>query len=192
MNLPSDLWPASSDKIPKSAFPSIQQYVKKIEEMLKDGLGFVLVGGAGVGKTGISAVLAKTAKCYGYSVLFVTVSDLREMIRSHIELDDRSMLDRCKSVDMLILDNLKPEDEKDPGNMLNAGSLAAIAEHRVAWKRSTLVTTRIKPVELTPKFHGLVEALKTRSPFLGVEGENLRDAAAKEVKERLLVKKEVQ
>lgn len=190
MNLPSELWMASSNKIPASALPSIQQYGKKIDEMLREGLGFVLVGGSGVGKTGGAAVLAKTVKCYGYSVLFVTVSDLREMIRSHIVFDDRSMLERAKSVDFLILDNLKPEDEKDPSNILHASALAALVEHRVVWKRSTLITTRIKPTELPTMFPGLVEAIKTRSPFLAVEGENLRDAAAKALKERMLVKKE--
>jgi DNA replication protein DnaC len=190
MNLPRDFWPATSDKISDSARPSVRQYGSKIKDMLKEGLGFVLIGGPGVGKTGIAAVLAKTAKCYGCSVFFVTVSDLREMIRAHIDYDDRSILERCKAVDLLILDNLKAEDEKDLSNILNASSLSALVEHRVGWKRSTLITTRLDPTEFPRHFPGLFETLKARSPFLPVTGENLRDLEAKAIKERLVLKKE--
>jgi len=187
MNLPKEFWAASSDKIPRSAFPSIRNYGTKAEAMIKDGLGFILVGPAGVGKTGIAAVLAKIVKCYGYSVLFVSVSDLREMVRSHIEFDDRSMLERCKTVDFLVLDNVREEDAKE--SVIHAASLESLAEQRVAWRRSTVITTRLKPTEFTKFFPGLFEVLKARSPFLLVEGENLRNKAAEEVKARLVINK---
>jgi DNA replication protein DnaC len=187
MNLPSDFWPASSDKIPRGAYPSIHNYGTQIGSMLHDGLGFFLVGPAGVGKTGIAAVLAKIAKCYGHSVFFVTISDLREMIRSHIVFDDRSMLERCKEVELLILDNLREEDAKD--SVVNAASLEALIEQRVAWKRSTVITSRMSPAVVPKVYPGIFEVLKARSPFLPVEGENLRNKAADEVKARLLINK---
>lgn len=185
MNMPREFWAASSDQIAPSVLPSIRNYGTNIKAMLAEGLGFVLTGPAGVGKTGIAAVLAKIAKCYGYSVFFVTVSDLRELVRSHINFDERSILERCKDVDLLVLDNLKEEDAKDL--VINASALESLVERRVAWKQSTIITTRIKPGSFPELFPGLWEILKARSPFLGVEGENRRTQAAKDVRARLIV-----
>lgn len=187
MNLPREFWPARSDVIAKSAYPSIHNYGTKIGEMLRDGLGFVFYGPAGVGKTGAAAVLAKIAKCYGHSVLFVTISDLRELARSRIDFDDKqSMNDRSRDVELLILDNLRMEDAKE--TIVNAASLEALLEHRGTWKRSTIITTRMMDGELTKAFSGLMEKARATCAFLPIQGENLRDKAEKELEQRLIVR----
>lgn len=188
MNLPQEFWEASSKLIPSGVYPSVKHFGLNTHEFIRDGLGFVLCGPPGVGKSGAAAVLSKIVKCYGFTVLFVSISDLREMVRSRLDFDAQTpMLERARDVDFLVLDNLREEDAKEA--IVNASSLDGLIAHRVSWKRSTVITTRMTQDGLRACFPDVWERVRGACAFLVVEGPDLREQLGAKVESRLTPKK---
>ena len=188
MNLPADFRKAELKDIPDSIREPITKYHSNIDKMIKDGIGLLMYGPAGVGKTTTAAFLAKEVRRRARPVFFATVSDLREMLRTNMAFDDSlSIFERVRKVSFLVLDAIRPEDAKGP--IFGAVDLARLIETRCAWKRTTVLTTQLAPGTLDELFPGMMEQARTRCVPLAVTGPNRRDAAEDTLRERLLGKK---
>lgn len=173
MNLPEEFWRTKIQDAPQSVRDVIHRYLFRISEFVEKGAGLLLHGGAGVGKSGIAALAAKEAHARGYTVFFIGVWELREAVRSKLMFDDAaSVLDRCRNVDVLVLDNLREEDEKE--YMVNARVLEELVSYRKNKKRVTIITTRLSPSELRSKMSGLYDATVGSLVPIAVAGDNLR------------------
>jgi DNA replication protein DnaC len=185
MNLPEEFW--KKFKVPEEVSEPLHEYVKKHEELMRDGIGIYLYGPTGRGKTTAAAELAKAIRSLSHTVFFVTVSDLREMIRSRIEFsDDQSAMERCKQVDFLVLDNLTAiEDTKSP--FLGASALEDLLRFRVSAKRPTVITSQMGLSALRTAFEGLSFASIAQGAciFLPLTGKDLRSSAQAELSKRL-------
>jgi DNA replication protein DnaC len=114
MNIPQRYWGVRFDDISndsirdtgKSVKDIVRTYIQKMEEMRREGAGFIFWGKNGTGKSSISVVLAKEFRRRGNTVLFMEASDLKRMVseREHFD-EDETYWDRSKSVDVLILDD---------------------------------------------------------------------------------------
>lgn len=91
------------------------EYLENLDEVLKDGNNFMLLGASGTGKTHISMAIYNYAVKKGYKVLFLTVTDYFNVIKdgyAKTGYDDRKrkysdMTQRlAKEADLLILDDL--------------------------------------------------------------------------------------
>lgn len=183
MNLPPEFWRPSLKRVPASVSGPVTNYLKQLHSMLADGLGLALSGPSGVGKTAIAGLIGIQARLEGQSVFFVTVSDLREMIRSRIAFDPTtSVLERCRDVGVLVLDNLRPEDARE--HPFDAAALEGLLESRVQWKRPTFVTTRMDLKDFGATYRNAFELLRGRSAFLEVTGDNQRES-----EEQILLKR---
>lgn len=186
INLPPDFWAPKLDRVPKEALAPIRNYLLNEAEMIADGLGFVLLGETGVGKTSIAAMLSIQAYRLNRSVFFITVSDLREMVRHRIAFDQTtSILERCREVDFLVLDNLRPEDAKEVP--LDATALEGVLESRTHWKRPTVITSRMRLEEFGVVYPNIMEVLRARSPVFTITGENQREADQKANRQKMLL-----
>jgi len=206
MNLPPEFW--SKSDVPSCVREPLRVYARKLDSMMQDGVGVYLYGPAGVGKSMAAASMAKLVRSHGHSVFFVSVSDLMEMIRSRIQFsDDQSILDRCKQVDFLVLDNLRL-DGLAAESRKEASASAVVVEdvlrHRSQWKRSTFLTSRVPPTErttpsqvLTAKdrgadlktdFAGVWEIARSACLWMEVTGEDRRRDVQKDLKARFVDK----
>jgi len=155
MRLPARYWDCSfketSHEVVVDGSPSPREiagrYLSKIDEMLERGIGLLLWGKNGRGKTGIAAVVCKEARRRGYTVLFTECADMKRCAVDKVPFDeDQLMLERAHSVDLLVLDELGKgvKDSKDFGVRL----LDEMIRHRNANRLATIITTNMNVRDL--------------------------------------------
>lgn len=194
MGLPKSMWDSDLSLVPRSVQPTIAKYVASVDEMIRNGFGFILLGPTGVGKTGIAACLAKAVRSHRHTVYFIANHDLKEYVRNRIQFDDdQSVLDRCKTVDLLVIDDLAAEDFKEEKDfkdaVFNIRALEALLVLRTSWKRATIFTTQLDFGQLDASFAGVMEILRPFSVSLAVTGPNFRVEQEKALKSKLLATK---
>jgi DNA replication protein DnaC len=132
----------SIDTFPFDRQPGVHAAViKQLAELdfVPTAQNVVFIGPTGVGKTGLASGLLRRALENGYRGLFVSAQDLfDEMYTSLADRSTRKLLDRLKSVDVLLIDemgylNLKPEQ---------TNIFFKLMEDRYN-RKSTLITTNL-------------------------------------------------
>lgn len=142
MAVPACLWRSRFDAVPESGRTLLGAYIARLDEMVDRGIGLLILGAAGVGKSGALAVVGKEARARGHTALYTTVWDLREAVRARAPFDnDETMFDRARGVGVLMLDNLRAEDGAEM--VFNRRSLEELLSERANRARPTLVTTRM-------------------------------------------------
>ena len=85
MNLPPEFWRSKvTDIEDEETRKVVSRYLKKIDEMVSEGIGLLLYGVPGVGKTIIAALIAKEARTWKHTVFFTMIWELRECVRSRV------------------------------------------------------------------------------------------------------------
>jgi DNA replication protein DnaC len=178
MNLPEAYWLAKVQGVQDAVREPVVNYLRKIDEMISMGAGLWIAGPEGTGKTSIAALAAKEARARGFTCYFTSIWELRECIRSRVGFDaDTSILQRCRDVDLLVLDELRVEDANTP--FFGGMELEALLAHRRAEQRVTILTTRLDADKLDQHFPGLRSAVEGGMVWLPVKGRNLRQDRSK-------------
>jgi len=173
MNLPREFWRAKVGGVQEKLRPTVERYLLRIREMREKGIGLLIHGGSGVGKTSIAALVAKEGRARGYTVLFVGIWELREMMRSRIMFEEgTSIQDRCREVDILVLDSLGLDDATD--TWVNERFLEELVNFRRSYRRPTIITSRLSPDDLKVPMRRLFDATLGALVPLHVKGENLK------------------
>ena len=183
MNLPVEFWGEKS-KVPEEVREPLRKYFSDYQGLMRDGIGLYLSGPTGRGKSTAAAALAKAIRSLSRTVFFVTVADLREMVRSKIEFgDDQLAMDRCKQVDFLVLDNLRSTDAKEM--FVGATALEDLLRHRVSSKKPTVITSQMSLGELSKALPGFCEIAESACVVLKLTGPDLRGDPQVNLQKRL-------
>lgn len=189
MNIPARYWDVSFNEISsKKARDVIVRYGNKIDTMISNGIGMILSGNNGVGKTAAVVCLAKEFRRRYKSVFFIEASDLKRAVFSNEIFDDEeSVWDRAKSVDVLILDDLGKgvKDSKGQGERL----IDELIRARNARKLITFITTNISTMnQLNEELkESTVKTFKECMYYLKMEGPDRREEAQKKIVELMSV-----
>jgi len=97
---------------------AIKRYAEQPDYIFTQGIGLILTGKAGTGKTHTAVGLAKLMAGYGYPVRFFTVATLLEKLRAGFAdrsagATVRSLWEQVYHVDLLVLDDLGVENITD-------------------------------------------------------------------------------
>lgn len=110
MQVPVRFWEADLTKVPDSAKKVVGKYIENLDTMLHRGIGLLLWGGNGRGKTSAAVCIAKEIRQTGAPVLFVTAEQLRQgKIDGEMFNADSTLWERATEVDCLVLDELGKE-----------------------------------------------------------------------------------
>jgi len=146
MNIPKRYWKASLDRVTDAIFKQhIVGYLVGIKEALDKGIGMILNGQQGTGKTAIGALCLKQARRIGATGYFITAD---QYIRSNIQripFDDTVMIiGRCRDVDLLVLDDMSREavNLSSSGDSV-AAMFEALIKDRCSDGKSTIITTNL-------------------------------------------------
>lgn len=181
MNIPPEHWRAVVAEVPESVRDAVIRYASNVVAYVERPVGLLFIGPVGVGKTSAAVVLAKEARASGKTVLYISVWELREDVRNKVNFDEgNTVMDRCRQVDLLVLDGLKPEDAT--GHFVGAKELEELLATRSSHRRATFITTRCSIADLRSKGFGpMLDALTGTVVPLDVRGPNRRIEQNKEL-----------
>lgn len=176
MNLPEEFWRAKVQRVSDKSKPLVFGYLKEIRSNVLRGSGLFLSGRPGVGKSSIAALVLKEARIHGFTGFFITVWELKEAIRSRLMFDaTRTVLDRCRDVHVLVLDDLGKDDLKG-GFGSGERFLEGLLSYRGSRKRVTVITTRLTNAQLMEEVLSLLKTMEGYLNFHDVKGPNMREA----------------
>ena len=181
MLIPDRYWDCTldgiSDEVCDTLSPRdvVRRYLSRLDEFMARGIGLLLWGANGRGKTGMGVVLAKWARRHGHKVLFMEAAELKRCVIESVAFDDvETMWERASVVDLLVLDDLGKGAKDRTG--FGAWMIDQLIRHRSANKRATVITTNMDLDQLaiemkSSTMHSLKECI---IPF-HVEGVDRRD-----------------
>ena len=157
----------------------VQGFAEQLEAYGAEGIGMVLAGNVGNGKTHIAVGLGKLACGLGYSAAFVTLADTLEDLRAtygqpHSLVQADNPLAALLEVDWLVLDDLGIEGD----STWVKEKVYQLVNRRWLARRPMIVTTNKSPEELTRRYgEGVVSRLWGDSMVLHFQAEDYRLSA---------------
>lgn len=108
MGVPTRPWGAKLAKVsPESTRQQLANYVGSICEVMKGGIGLIVVGPPAAGKSSVAAIAAKAARHRRWTVQWFAARDLIAAVRNNAEIQGMSAEQACQSVDLLVIDNFE-------------------------------------------------------------------------------------
>jgi DNA replication protein DnaC len=185
--VPERYWEAKLTDWPESykGFSACRSFHNDVVEMLKDGLGLILHGPPGHGKTRMAVALLKQSMRHCASACFLEANQIqRSIINKDYELGIQSskpIMEVAEEADLLVLDDLGAEHSKD---WLKA-QVECLLRFRIARKLSTIVTTNLGMKDLETIYgQGLSSVLKESLYPAKISGKDWRDDSARAIAER--------
>lgn len=115
MGLPQSHWKTSLKRVPQSIETPLKRYLDSITKYIPDGVGMLITGAKGVGKTSVASLVARQTRSHRMTVLYLSAWDFRDKRRTQ-RFEDKGrqpILRRVTEVDLLILDDLAFDDIQD-------------------------------------------------------------------------------
>jgi DNA replication protein DnaC len=190
MEVPEAFWGITFKGVNEDIQDPVRRYLDTFratsihEKGLPNSMSLWIYGPEGTGKTAIAVLAAKRAMSYGSSVYFTSVWAYRQALRARAQFDsEESVLERCKSAEVLILDGLAEDDLADP--IFGRAEILALMCYRASRDYVTIVTTALEDEDLVDDF---VERV-SRLLLLEVAGENRRIAESEELQSKMFGEK---
>lgn len=176
MEMPQRFWNVKFEEIAPGLREVIREYLRNMHEMLDRGDGLLLWGENGRGKTSACCFVAKEVRRTGASVLVMTAARLIDSEMESVKGVGSSFMDRARTVDFLVLDDLGKEHQGK--GEWSERLLESLLRERSGARLATFITANMGPEHLRQRYKpSLVEMLKEITYPVCVEGENKRDRA---------------
>tara|TARA_B100001094_G_scaffold322338_1_gene371517 strand:- start:2299 stop:2814 length:516 start_codon:yes stop_codon:yes gene_type:complete len=164
------------------------EYVKKMDSMIKGGVGLLLWGPNGRGKTALAVGIGKEFRRRGCTVLFVECAAVKDIFISRAAFDEEEVMwNRAKRVDVLILDDLGKGVQDSKG--FGARVIDQLIRHRTSNQRVTFITTNIDPPRLAGELKiSTMHSLKESIVPVKIVGPDRREACKSKLLQALGVR----
>lgn len=131
----------------RNAYAAAKLYADTFESKAHKGIGLYIAGSCGTGKTHLAAAIAIQLMANGHSVVFRSAEDMLQDIKSaysETTQDAAAVLNRLKTCDLLVIDDLGKEQATD----WSTAQLYGIINDRYESQRPLIVTTNCNEVDL--------------------------------------------
>lgn len=127
---------ATIDGVPKMALhhDRVHTILRKIRKIISRGIGLIISGPKGAGKTSIACLSAVAAARYGVEAHFILADDAVRLMQSRYMQDP--IVDVIRRVHLLVLDDITE-------GIVDARELETLIRHRTSNDLSTFITTNI-------------------------------------------------
>ena len=160
-NIPKEFWDVGQIKLTNNSecFDVVGEYVSNIKNAYENGLGFLMIGENGVGKTTAATLILTKAIEAGYTAFYVTLGDLVEAFYTSMK-DDlvAGKLVEKLDVDFLVLDEMDKAHMK-AGSTFLLSKLDSILRARRAAVKPTIVISNMTQSELKNMFGASVMSI---------------------------------
>ncbi len=123
----------------KGAYNLAKNYVAQFPEMLKRNQGLLFWGDVGTGKTYTACCIANELLERGHTVYSLSFAQLFQKVNGYSTEQEEELMERVKTVDLLILDDLGAERSSDYGNE----KVYAVIDTRYRIGKPTIFTTNM-------------------------------------------------
>jgi DNA replication protein DnaC len=156
----------------------VEKYIANLDVAYDEGLGLVLWGGNGLGKTLLSSIILKRALSANKTIQFTTMAELLEIMRDKISNDDAKKFyeEQIKNVDFLCLDNMGSEyaPAKSTGQF-SVAEFDILSRYRRRNALPTILTTNENPESFRKLYGNSISSLFSgNSLFIEVTGVDYR------------------
>lgn len=190
MRIPRRYWGASMEEVSRtehrdSPHRIVSKYVRDMAWMRENGVGLLLYGPNGLGKTCAAVVIGKEYRRRGATVMFLAAAHIKEAVINRERFDEhQTLMERAKSVDVLLLDDLGKEIEDSTG--FGKRTLDDLVRSRAASSKVTFITTNMKPgPQLTEALkNSTMHSLKETIMPVMFEGPDQRERGAEAIRLR--------
>ena len=175
---------------------AMRTYLLALDEMLARGVGLLLHGTNGSGKTSCAVIVLKESRRRGHTGLFIECAALKDIKFGARGFEgEGTMWDRMMAVDVLVLDDLGKGVRDKEGH--EERLLDELLRYRGAYRRTTIITTNMSAI---PQNRGeksrleeylkpsTLHMLQETSVAIAMIGADLREGALDDVKDRLFDK----
>ena len=155
-----------------------QMYLSKHEDMIRGGMGVMLHGSWGTGKTLLTALIAKELVKLGYTVYFATFTQMvDEFTRGWGSNEDKARFEaKVVKSDIFILDDVGKEFRTK--NNLSEATFDHVLRQRALDNRPTFMTTNMTMEELQTGYGSAIfSLLKERMIVHNMDGKDFREHA---------------
>jgi len=178
MQIPRRLWSTSLEKLPNEADsykPNIVKYINNLRTARKKGLGLILYGENGSGKSALAAIIAREAYLAGFTVFWTGCNDYKAAVFSREEFDEyTTIVERAQEVDFLVIDDMGKEYRGKSEFM--ESEIDNLIRKRVLNGCVTIVTTNLKPERMKEEYTpSTISLFKEAMIGLKIEGPKWRD-----------------
>jgi DNA replication protein DnaC len=176
MRIPEDYWGVSLEAIPSELKyrASLEAYLKDLEKNLANGVGMILSGPYGCGKTSAAVIIGKEAAEKYRAVRFYMEPRLvRAIFRRETEEHGEAthdVYDIVESVPLLIIDDwglVKRSEESDVVENL-------ILE-RIQNKKASILTTNLSPDQMKSRYPTVIPRMEGKFIYVDCTGINWRE-----------------
>lgn len=131
----------------------VLEYTDNVEGYLRSGMGAIIWGDKGTGKTLLSTMLAKTLVSQGVDCYSSTFHGMLEALSAGWrDKDDRDWFNRrVRNADVLLVDDVGREKNKGTGS-LGENALEEVLRHRTASAAPTIITTNDSPDRMRTEY----------------------------------------
>lgn len=171
-----------------------KRYMRGLLDMRRRGLGLLLWGPNGTGKTSLAVVVAKEFRRQFNTVLYVAAADLKRLVAAKEHFDeDETYWQRAIGVDVLLLDDFGKGSQDSKG--FGKSIVDELIRERNAAQRVTIITTNLsldsglENGDMSLRKYLMVstmDSLKEHVIPVQMEGDTRRGEAAKWAAEKLL------
>lgn len=182
MSVGQRFWNVTMASIPdeSSVKEPLQKWINNIKYNLCNGVGLLLFGSYGQGKTSAAVIAMKNTVVRGGTAYLIRGNQLKDAIINNLQFDsDETIKERTKSVDLLVLDDLGSEHD----SAFNISMIEEILRDRSDNKKATIITTNLSGPNLKSKFgESLVSFLSATLISVECAGHDFRAIERTEIK----------
>lgn len=160
-----------------NAFEVIKEYASNVVENLNQGLGLIIKGPVGTGKTTAAIAIMKEAVKYKKSPYFISMISLLDKLMSFRDQEERYEFEqRIQNCPLLVLDDLGGEyigKNKDDSWMLKR--IMSIIAERHQRSKTIIITTNLPIKELAERYdQRAIDRIRSTNQIITLLGESLR------------------
>jgi DNA replication protein DnaC len=166
------------DGVEQGALEKVEAYLNRAEAFVQNGVGMILYGGKGTGKSLLANTILKTLLGKGYGGYFTTFSDMLDIYASGWrDPDEKKWFDRqVRNAEVLVVDDLGREYQGRQQTDLPRASLDSVFRHRIAAGTPTIFTTNLDMTKVHDTYgEHVLSLMRERSSTYQFTGSDYRD-----------------
>lgn len=180
--VPERYWKATLDDFP-GGYQGLREakvFCENMYDNLTTGIGLLLWGDVGHGKTHLGVAVLKRAQSFRASALFLEVQNIQGFVFERTVLDVLShpVIEVAKDVDFLVLDDFGAEHANDYAK----AAVELLIRHRGMRNKSTLITMNLLMSDVKEIYGKTLASALTEYVFpICVEGKDWREDRAADI-----------